>query len=70
MSLTFINGNDDDAYNDEEEDDENEAPETVSTVQLHEELRRVARGEQASLGLSVTPLPLLTCILDGGDDRY
>jgi hypothetical protein len=49
MSLTFINGNDNDADSDEEEDDENKVPETVSAVQLQEELRRVARGEEVNL---------------------
>ena len=47
-SLTFIGGheNNDDPYDDDDQDDENEPPETVSAVQLQEELRRVARGEE------------------------
>lgn len=47
MSLTFIGG--DDEGGEEEQDDENEPPEEVSTVDLREQLRRVARGEEVSV---------------------
>lgn len=47
MSLTFGDENADDGQGDDE-DDEEERQEVVSAVELQEQLRRVARGEEVS----------------------
>lgn len=47
-SLTLLGGHGEDDQRDEEDEDE-EPQEVVSAVELQEQLRRVARGEEVSL---------------------
>ena len=48
MSLTFIERHREDDENDEDDDAEEEPQEVVSAMELQEQLRRVARGEEVS----------------------
>ena len=69
-NLAFVNGHAADDEQAGEDDEENEPPEMISAVELQEQLRRVARGEEVCNGYRSALNSLFTNIIDRQNYRH